>query len=61
MAKAVNKKGKELKEYPKLIRTETGKVRVCSAEDEAKYTVVAAPTKKPAKNQGQAQKTGWDN
>lgn len=58
MAKAVNKKGKEVKEYPKLIRTETGKVRVHSAEDEAKYTVVEAPKK--SKSQGQAQKTGWD-
>lgn len=41
MAKEVkkNRKGKEIKEYPKLIKVAGKKIRVLSAEEEAKYTI----------------------
>lgn len=45
-----NKKGVERKEYPKLIKVGDKKVRVLSAEEEAKYNI---------KEEKKEEKKGW--
>lgn len=50
-AKKVNSKGKEIKEYPKLVRVsegKNGKVLVNNAEEEAKLTAEPEGGKKKA-------------
>lgn len=62
--KRVNYKGKEIKEYPKLIKVGEKKIRVLSAEDEAKYIQTdevkeeKIDDSKPSKKEKPA---GWGN